>query len=474
MKDSKSHMEEVSHCSKWAPKHRCKKLQMWTWWRRKDTAFWTFLRSRRSRVARRRLKLTAESRGNGHDVDNSSPLLEKTSLKRQAERTGDTTRPDSGPSAAAPESPDGKKTAVPSEALANSRTETRINGFPHGARSDKISGKNTGTFDVSLTKVAEHIHEFLDKFLAKYGSFIPLRRQDVLEHLKKHFNTHFNGSRKCFIRDVTERQMALSQKDRLSFRVVFEKHTLTLDDFSTLDQQNWLNDQVINTYGELIMDAAQHKVHFLNTFFHRKLVAKGFDGVKRWTKQVPPNPASGPWVTRAIVLKPNVLRVLLLQCIPRRSLARRWICSPRIWCWCPSIWSFTGVWWRWICAARKSPCWIPTNWLRNKSRRSIPNRGLGRRSSAEGGHAFFCPSQNILQYLTEEAMEKRRPSFVDGWKLSLDENVPQQSTENDCGVFVLEYSRCLALAHPLRFSQRDIPEIRRRIYKELCERKLHR
>ncbi|XP_077471984.1 uncharacterized protein LOC144086078 isoform X5 [Stigmatopora argus] len=286
MKDSKSHMEEVSHCSKWAPKHRCKKLQMWTWWRRKDTAFWTFLRSRRSRVARRRLKLTAESRGNGHDVDNSSPLLEKTSLKRQAERTGDTTRPDSGPSAAAPESPDGKKTAVPSEALANSRTETRINGFPHGARSDKISGKNTGTFDVSLTKVAEHIHEFLDKFLAKYGSFIPLRRQDVLEHLKKHFNTHFNGSRKCFIRDVTERQMALSQKDRLSFRVVFEKHTLTLDDFSTLDQQNWLNDQVINTYGELIMDAAQHKVHFLNTFFHRKLVAKGFDGVKRWTKQV--------------------------------------------------------------------------------------------------------------------------------------------------------------------------------------------
>ncbi|XP_077471983.1 sentrin-specific protease 5-like isoform X4 [Stigmatopora argus] len=437
MKDSKSHMEEVSHCSKWAPKHRCKKLQMWTWWRRKDTAFWTFLRSRRSRVARRRLKLTAESRGNGHDVDNSSPLLEKTSLKRQAERTGDTTRPDSGPSAAAPESPDGKKTAVPSEALANSRTETRINGFPHGARSDKISGKNTGTFDVSLTKVAEHIHEFLDKFLAKYGSFIPLRRQDVLEHLKKHFNTHFNGSRKCFIRDVTERQMALSQKDRLSFRVVFEKHTLTLDDFSTLDQQNWLNDQVINTYGELIMDAAQHKVHFLNTFFHRKLVAKGFDGVKRWTKQV-------DLFSKNLVLVPVHLEFH----------------------WCLVA----------VDMCRKKISLLDSNELASQQ---VP--------------------QNILQYLTEEAMEKRRPSFVDGWKLSLDENVPQQSTENDCGVFVLEvsfclcprrggpglpvippvaflsqYSRCLALAHPLRFSQRDIPEIRRRIYKELCERKLHR
>lgn len=80
------------------------------------------------------------------------------------------------------------------------------------------------------------------------------------------------------------------------------------------------------------------------------------------------------------------------------------------------------------------------------------------------------------------------------------QEMPQQSNENDCGVFVLEvqtsalhscffffthsscphrkmplsqYSRCLTLGKPLNFSQRDIPKIRKRIYKELCDCKIH-
>ena len=38
---------------------------------------------------------------------------------------------------------------------------------------------------------------------------------------------------------------------------------------------------------------------------------------------------------------------------------------------------------------------------------------------------------------------------------------------------LLQYSRCLALSRPFQFSQRDIPKIRKRIYKELCDCKLH-
>lgn len=84
------------------------------------------------------------------------------------------------------------------------------------------------------------------------------------------------------------------------------------------------------------------------------------------------------------------------------------------------------------------------------------------------------------------------------------QGIPQQTNENDCGVFVLEvtacissstcvhklqcsclcilwppslslpqYCRCLALEKPLQFSQRDIPSIRKRIYKELCDCKLY-
>lgn len=39
--------------------------------------------------------------------------------------------------------------------------------------------------------------------------------------------------------------------------------------------------------------------------------------------------------------------------------------------------------------------------------------------------------------------------------------------------FFLQYSRCLALSRPFQFSQQDIPNIRKRIYKELCDCELH-
>lgn len=45
--------------------------------------------------------------------------------------------------------------------------------------------------------------------------------------------------------EVTKYRAAIIQKPVPSFRVVYKKHTLTLDDLSTLADQNWLNDQVI-------------------------------------------------------------------------------------------------------------------------------------------------------------------------------------------------------------------------------------
>ncbi|KAM3866025.1 sentrin-specific protease 5-like [Diretmus argenteus] len=167
-----------------------------------------------------------------------------------------------------------------------------------------------------------------------------------------------------------------------SFRVVYKKHTLTLDDLSTLADQNWLNDQVMNMYGELIMESSQHKVHFLNSFFHRQLVTKGYEGVKRWTKQV-------DLFSKSLLLVPIHLEVH--WCLVTADIVKKRIC-------------------------------------------------------------LYDSQGNMLQKVARR--------------------IPQQTNENDCGVFVLEYCRCLALAKPLHFSQNDIPEIRKRIYKELCDCKL--
>ncbi|KAL0599683.1 Sentrin-specific protease 5 [Plecturocebus cupreus] len=45
--------------------------------------------------------------------------------------------------------------------------------------------------------------------------------------------------------------------------------------------------------------------------------------------------------------------------------------------------------------------------------------------------------------------------------------IPQQKNDSDCGVFVLQYCKCLALEQPFQFSQEDMPRVRKRIYKEL-------
>ncbi|KAG7269858.1 hypothetical protein CRUP_032816 [Coryphaenoides rupestris] len=191
----------------------------------------------------------------------------------------------------------------------------------------------------SRTTLSSRINEFLDGFCKVYGSLIPL-----------------------------ERYKSTVARASPSFQVVYKRHTLTLADLSTLAEHNWLNDQV----------------HFLNTFFHQQLEAKGYEGVRRWTKQV-------SLFSKRLLLVPVHQEVhwCLVAAEPAQRTVRLYDSSE--------------------CAA---------------------------------------PPEVALR-------------------------TPQQSNENDCGVFILEYCKRLAFKEPLTFSQKDIPNIRKRIYKELCERKLH-
>ncbi|XP_041805614.1 sentrin-specific protease 5-like isoform X2 [Chelmon rostratus] len=265
--------------------------------------------------------------------------------------------------------------------------------------------------DARLKVLTKDIHEFLEDFYRIYGSFIPLQKSDVLTHLKRRFNSDFSDRKDLIFPEVTKYRTAIIQKPVPSFQVVYKKHTLTLDDLSTLADQNWLNDQVMNMYGELIMESAHHKVHFLNSFFHRQLMTKGYDGVKRWTKQV-------DLFSKSLLLVPIHLEVH--WCLVTADIVKKKICL-----------------------------------------------------YDSQGNALRKVARNILKYLMTEAKEKKQTAFENDWAVSFDEKIPQQTNENDCGVFVLEYSRCLALGKALQFSQKDIPKIRKRIYKELCDCKLH-
>ncbi|KTF91749.1 hypothetical protein cypCar_00031708 [Cyprinus carpio] len=250
--------------------------------------------------------------------------------------------------------------------------------------------------------IIECIHEFLEQFYGKYGSFTPLSDADVLYHLNK--------TMKLITAEVAKYRAGLACAPMHFFQVTYNKHTLTLDDLSTLDDQNWVNDQVINMYGELIMEATNHEVHFFNSFFYRQFVAKGYEGVRRWTKKV-------DLFSKTLILIPLHLEIhwsLITLDVSKQSI---------------NIFDSQGI-------------------------------------------LFKFAVDNILKYILAEAKEKKQAVFQKGWKMVINRTIPQQKNDNDCGVFVLEYCKCLAFMKPLLFTQEDMPRVRKRIYRELCDCRL--
>uniref|UniRef100_A0A673L773 Sentrin-specific protease 5-like n=1 Tax=Sinocyclocheilus rhinocerous TaxID=307959 RepID=A0A673L773_9TELE len=244
-----------------------------------------------------------------------------------------------------------------------------------------------------VTERAFYLPEFLEQFYGKYGSFTPLSDTDVLDHLNKTFQSDLNDRMKLITAEVAKYRAGLACAPVHFFQVTYNKHTLTLDDLSTLDDQNWVNDQVINMYGELIMEATNHKVKAL-------MASTGVD-----------------LFSKTLILIPLHLEIhwsLITLDVSKQSI---------------NIFDSQGI-------------------------------------------LFKFAVDNILKYILAEAKEKKQAVFQKGWKMVINRTIPQQKNDNDCGVFVLEYCKCLAFMKPLLFTQEDMPRVRKRIYRELCDCRL--
>uniref|UniRef100_A0A8C2HK81 SUMO specific peptidase 3b n=1 Tax=Cyprinus carpio TaxID=7962 RepID=A0A8C2HK81_CYPCA len=306
-------------------------------------------------------------------------------------------------------------------------TENNFSGFNgyHGdsQSSSTVSGgrkylsmplkPTTQRMEITLSEEhRSYVQGLLDEYLQKYGSLIPVHSDDIVEELKGIFSEDFSQPhRKVMVQHLIQSyQRSPGTAMVKGFRVNYKRHVLTMDDLSTLYGQNWLNDQIMNMYGDLVMDSVPEKVHFFNSFFYDKLRTKGYDGVKRWTKNV-------DIFQKDLLLIPIHLEV---------------------------HWSLISV---------------------DIKQRSITyfdsQRTLNRR----------CP-KHIFKYLQAEAMIKEKRDFLTGWKGFFKMNVGRQNNDSDCGAFVLQYCKCLALGQPFSFTQQDMPKLRRLMYKELCHCKL--
>ncbi|KAF9897475.1 SUMO1 sentrin specific peptidase 1, partial [Lobosporangium transversale] len=89
-------------------------------------------------------------------------------------------------------------------------------------------------------------------------------------------------------------------------------------DIQTLRPGQWLNDEVINFYGNLIMARSKEstelpKVHVFSTFFYKTLSENGYEKVRRWTKKIkifdmdyvliPIHHSGNHWTTAVIDMK---------------------------------------------------------------------------------------------------------------------------------------------------------------------------
>ncbi|GAB0201190.1 sentrin-specific protease 3 [Grus japonensis] len=256
------------------------------------------------------------------------------------------------------------------------------------------------------------VQSILDEFLQNYGSLIPVSADEVVEKLEDIFQQEFSTpQRRGSVQQLMQSYQRLPGNALLrGFRVSYKRHVLTMDDLQTLYGPNWLNDQVMNMYGDLVMDAVPDKVHFFNSFFYDKLRTRGYEGVQRWTKNV-------DIFGKELLLIPIHLEV---------------------------HWSLVAV-----DVARRRITYFDSQ------------RTLNRR----------CP-KHICRYLQAEADKKERPDFREGWRGAFKMNVARQNNDSDCGAFVLQYCKFLALGRPFSFTQQDMPQLRRLMYKELCHCKL--
>ncbi|KAM6226150.1 LOW QUALITY PROTEIN: sentrin-specific protease 1 [Porphyrio hochstetteri] len=193
--------------------------------------------------------------------------------------------------------------------------------------------------------------------------------------------------------------------------------TITRKDIQTLNNLNWLNDEIINFYMNLLMERSKEKglpaVHAFNTFFFTKLKTAGYQAVKRWTKKV------------------DIFSVDLLL-VPIHLGVH----------WCLAVVDF-----------------------RKKTITYYDSMG--------GLNSEAC--RILLQYLKQESLDKKRKEFdTNGWALlsKKSQEIPQQMNGSDCGMFACKYADCITKDKPINFTQQHMPYFRKRMAWEILHRKL--
>jgi len=206
----------------------------------------------------------------------------------------------------------------------------------------------------------------------------------------------------------------------LSGRITSLSSNLTANDMKTLINNAWLNDEVINTYLTLIVERASlsekglnslRKVYKFNTHFYTQLQRKGYQFVRRWTRYV--DISSYDYIIIPINLKDH------------------WYCG-----------------------------------IINYDKQCFEYYDSQHQEHPE----FFM---TMRKYLKDEHEDKELVPFnSDNWVDYYPKNMPFQTNNYDCGVFMCTVAEYRSRDAVFDFDQKDMPKIRERMSNEITEMSL--
>uniref|UniRef100_A0A182J7R5 Ubiquitin-like protease family profile domain-containing protein n=1 Tax=Anopheles atroparvus TaxID=41427 RepID=A0A182J7R5_ANOAO len=230
------------------------------------------------------------------------------------------------------------------------------------------------------------------------------------------------GAQEVPLPALTQAQLDLiHRKLRSGNEVVADKFNLKIrgSDLVTLQGTNWLNDEVINFYMELLRERSElkhdqglPKVYTMNTFFLPRLLQTGHSGVRRWTRKV-------DLLAYDMIVVPVHVNGIH---------------------WCMSI----------VDLRRKT--------IHYYDSMGSPNNAVL--------NALEC-------YLAEESLDKRKTPFdTSGFTKANIRECPRQENGSDCGVFSCMFAEFLTRDHPITFDQSKMQYFRQKMMVEIVTSQL--
>lgn len=279
----------------------------------------------------------------------------------------------------------------------------------------------TDAYDAAVSKfytfkpVPQSSHTFSDALLLTLPKSVSNFLKDERAAIQKLVTTE----RKSLVTTVPSlerhqlNQVEQHWRSRLSTTVVSSAYSIDLSvrDLQTLCDGNWLNDNVIDFYLNLVSDLSP-QVYCWTTHFFTTLKLKGYQGVARWAKR----------------RKVNVFEKAMVI-VPINIMSTHWALAV----------------------------------IDNKKKTISYYDSL---SSSGNLNAI----RTLQDYMTKEAERLLVP--VAQYELRPNVKTPQQQNGYDCGVFTCTVAKYISHGDDLSFSQRDMSTIRRRMAFEIINKGL--